>query len=77
MSPKKSPQIEDYIVIAEERWYDNQYVSLAMHVHVRTLSRWRKDGYIQYVKIGRKIYYLESAVVEMKKKYTVKTGKRK
>ena len=77
MPPKRSPQIEDYIVIAGERWYDNQYVSLAMHVHIRTLARWRADGLIQYVKIGRKIYYLESAVVEMKKKYTVKKGKGK
>ena len=46
-------------------WLDNQDIMLKLHISNRTLQRLRKNGFISYSKIGKKIYYRSSDVEQM------------
>ena len=49
-------------------WYDCQDVLQQLHISKRTLQKWRSNGIIPYSRIGRKIYYLKSDILEMLQK---------
>ncbi len=53
-----TPKINDEILL------DNQDLCLLLKVSQRTLQRFRSSGKIPYRLIGRKVYYLESDVID-------------
>lgn len=53
-----TPKINDEILL------DNQDLCLLLKVSQRTLQRFRSSGKIPYRLVGRKVYYLESDVID-------------
>ncbi len=48
-------------------WMDKREVLEKLHISSRTLQTWRSNGQIPYKKIGRKIYYWYSDLIELLK----------
>jgi hypothetical protein len=48
-------------------WMDKREVLEKLHISSRTLQTWRSSGRIPYKKIGRKIYYWYSDLIELLK----------
>lgn len=48
-------------------WMDKRDVLEKLHISSRTLQTWRSNGLIPYKKIGRKIYYWYSDLIEVLK----------
>jgi predicted site-specific integrase-resolvase len=53
---------------------DGQEVMQLFHVCSRTLQNWRNKGMIPYIKIGNRIHYYRSDIIEMIKKNTRRKG---
>ena len=48
-------------------WMDKREVLEKLHISSRTLQTWRSKGQIPFKKIGRKIYYWYSDLIELLK----------
>jgi predicted site-specific integrase-resolvase len=55
--------------IGNERFLDNQDMMEIFHISSRTLQRWRSQGLLQFIVLGKKIYYAESDVYRMLEKH--------
>ena len=46
-------------------WLDKQDLMLLLHISSRTLQNWRNKKTLPFAKIGRKIYYRKTDVMEL------------
>ena len=45
--------------------YDNSDMKRMFNLSDRTLSYWRSNNVIEYIKIGNKVYYTKEAIIEL------------
>jgi hypothetical protein len=50
---------------ANEKWLDKQDVLEMLHISDRTLQKWRSNKWLPFSRIGKKIFYPESALKAM------------
>lgn len=50
------------IINPSEEWLDNQDVMNLLHISIRTLHNFRKNGTIPYSRLGQKLYYKRSDI---------------
>jgi len=58
-----------------EVWLDKQDILQRMNISDRTLLKWRRQCLLPYSRVGGKIYYLESDLLEMLKRAKVEEGR--
>jgi len=49
----------------EEIWIDKQEILMRLHISTRTLQTWRSKGIIPFARIGKKIFYKESDLMNL------------
>jgi predicted site-specific integrase-resolvase len=59
--------IKEHYAIDGERLLDNQDLCFMLNVGRRTLQRFRASGFLPYMRINQKLYYLESDVLKFTK----------
>lgn len=64
-------------IAATEVWLDKQDILTRLHISSRTLQEWRNKKLITYSKIGGKIWYLESGLLDLLHSNMVKAERRK